>query len=409
MVEVSRAFGCWRSGVAVVVSVATVLVASQQASAARGGGSFYGTDGPNISVAALDGGDSPQKLFTGKLLPGAVTPDPAAGKIYWSVYDGVASQVIRGNLDGSGTPQRLYTEQRHPPPFALDPGAGKVYWFLDDGQGIAVGNLDGSGTPRTLATPGLVILGAAIDPAAGKVYWAGSTNWYDGDQGQIGVINLRGNGKPRTLYKGEGLPLDVGVAAGKIYWTDSFRPGVVRVGSVDGSASPQTLFIGGPTTDFAIYPGAGKIYWSESRSVIVRNLDGSGTSSVLLRFPFPSNFVMRALLRPPSGVGAPEISGGSGVGSALTCSEGAWGSDLIGARLYHAPRRFTYQWRMHGTDIPGATSTSYTAPVGGSYRCRVTAHNLAGSTAQTSAPHTVNPPPPNSPRSGKSHHPWAKA
>jgi hypothetical protein len=69
-----------------------------------------------------------------------------------------------------------------------------------------------------------------------------------------------------------------------------------------------------------------------------------------------------------------------------------WASDLLGAFLYRAPRGFVYQWSLNGGDIAGATSSSYTASSAGTYACRVTATNQAGSSAQTSAGHVVSAP-----------------
>ena len=100
-----------------------------------------------------------------------------------------------------------------------------------------------------------------------------------------------------------------------------------------------------------------------------------------------------ALLRAPSGTAAPQVAGGSTIGTVLTCSQGAWAPDVLASFYYRAPRSFAYQWTRNGADIAGATEASYTAPVKGDYRCRVTATNDAGSTSQTSDPHTVLGPP----------------
>ena len=90
------------------------------------------------------------------------------------------------------------------------------------------------------------------------------------------------------------------------------------------------------------------------------------------------------------------ISGGGEVGQELSCGQGSWASDLIGAFLYRAPRSFAHQWRLNGDDISGATQQNFTPTSPGEYSCRVTATNLSGSTSQTSAPRKVAdaPPPP---------------
>jgi hypothetical protein len=81
------------------------------------------------------------------------------------------------------------------------------------------------------------------------------------------------------------------------------------------------------------------------------------------------------------------------VGSVLSCSQGAWAPDLLGSFLYRAPQGFAYQWSLGGADIAGATQNFHTAAAPGSYACRVTAKNQAGSTPQTSARLAVAPTP----------------
>ena len=74
----------------------------------------------------------------------------------------------------------------------------------------------------------------------------------------------------------------------------------------------------------------------------------------------------------------------------LCCSRGSWAPDLHGAFLYRAPQSFAYQWRLNGADIGGANAPHYTATAPGSYTCRVTATNPAGSATQTSAAFAVS-------------------
>ena len=199
----------------------------------------------------------------------------------------------------------------------------------------------------------------AIDPAAGKIYWADNS-------GAIRVGNLNGTGSPQNLgtnYASEDLPQGVAIdpAAGKIYWTD-VSSGAIRVGNLNGTGSPQNL---------------GTNYTSENAPDFA------------------------ALLRAPSGLGAPVITGGASVPSALHCSQGTWAADLLGAFLYRAPRSFTYQWSVGGKDITGATTNSYTATAPGSYSCHVTATNAAGNASQASASFTVNSFTVNSPKPPK--------
>ena len=90
-----------------------------------------------------------------------------------------------------------------------------------------------------------------------------------------------------------------------------------------------------------------------------------------------------------SGPGGWPGSGGGSVSGPLdqrlTCSRGA--GRRPGRLLPSTARRrgFAFQWRLNGTDIGGANTSSYTPTAPGSYSCRVTATNAAGSASQLSA------------------------
>src|SRR5262249_12292356 len=99
-------------------------------------------DSGTIRVVNLNGSDE-HDLFTGENTPQAVAIDAAAGKIYWTTFNGGVIRV--GNLDGSGSASNLFTGQ-FANGIAIDPNAGKIYWTTADDQGaIRVGNLDGTG------------------------------------------------------------------------------------------------------------------------------------------------------------------------------------------------------------------------------------------------------------------------
>ena len=91
----------------------------------------------------------------------------------------------------------------------------------------------------------------------------------------------------------------------------------------------------------------------------------------------------------PGGHRGPDVSGGAGINQELTCSQGAWAPDLLGAFLYRAPRSFAYEWQKDGVGPILGTDANFTPTEAGSYTCRVTATNQAGSDSQTSAPHSV--------------------
>jgi hypothetical protein len=80
----------------------------------------------------------------------------------------------------------------------------------------------------------------------------------------------------------------------------------------------------------------------------------------------------------------PTITGTATVGNVLTCNRGAWSF----------ANTYAYQWKRGGTNIPAATSASYTVAVGDktfALTCTVTATNQKGSTPANSAATAVVP------------------
>jgi hypothetical protein len=81
---------------------------------------------------------------------------------------------------------------------------------------------------------------------------------------------------------------------------------------------------------------------------------------------------------PPVNTVAPAASGTTTIGSTLSCTPGTW---------TNAPTSYAYQWLRGGTNISGATASTYvtvTADGGASVSCTVTATNTAGSASATS-------------------------
>ena len=81
----------------------------------------------------------------------------------------------------------------------------------------------------------------------------------------------------------------------------------------------------------------------------------------------------------PVNVTPPAVTGAAPVGSLLTSTQGTWSGSPTPT--------YAYQWRRGTSDIPGATSATYTtvtADVGLAVTCRVTATNTAGVTPATS-------------------------
>lgn len=376
--------GRFRTACGLAAVAAAVAVSAPPA---FGADSIYWSTGSSIRVGALGGGAAASTLFTGESGSIGVAIDPTAGTIFWA--DSNTGAIRVGNLDGSGTASTLFAGEYHPYGVAIDPALGKIYWTSDLGA-IRVANLDGTGSPQDLFADANDPRYLTLDPSAGKLYWI------DTNTGAIRVGNLDGSGSPTTLFTDANNPVGLAFdsASGKLYWSD-FNSGAIEVASAAGTGSPQNLFTG-ETYPFgvALDPTAGKIYWADymPAGIRVANLDGTGSPKDL--YTGEAIAYMPAILQAPAGTGVPQLSGGSSAGSTLTCSQGSWALDLLGAFLYRAPESLAYQWTLNGSAIAGATTSSYTASTAGSYTCRVTATNQAGNSTQTSAPHAVTSPSP---------------
>jgi PKD domain len=190
------------------------------------------------------------------------------------------------------------------------------------------------------------------------------------------------------------------LGADSVFWANNGND-TISFAKLDGSGGGGQLSTAGATLDspagVAIDPAAGRIYWANFGidSISFASLDGSGGGQLSTAGATMNNPNFPALLRAPAGAGAPVLAGGDQVGQELSCGEGSWAPDLLGSFLYRAPRSFAYQWQRDGADIAGATSATYTPTEPGSYSCRVTASNQAGSASQASVARAVaaNPQP----------------
>jgi DNA-binding beta-propeller fold protein YncE len=371
--------------------VAGSLLALAIASDASAADTIYWT---NYSAAAirhgnLDGSGSATSLFSSEGNAFGIALNPATGKIYWARQD---SQVRVGNLDGSGTAADLWSSEAAPTSLATDPANNKIYWgnFATPFT-LRKGNLDGTGSASDVGFPGEAgQAGVAIDPANNKIYWSAS--------GKIRKGNLDGTGTASDLWTGESSPSGIAIDPpnNKIYWAAT-SGATLRQANLDGTGTVSDLWpvVSSDPEGVAIDPADNKIYWTNYSGTVKRaNLDGSGSITTL--FPSEASGLFDiAVLVAPLGTGVPQISGGGQVGQQLSCSQGSWAADLVGAFFYRAPATFAYQWQLGGVDIGGATSSTFTPGSAGNYSCRVTATNQAGSAPQTSGQTSVvNPPPP---------------
>ena len=369
-----------------------------------------------ISVANLDGTGNGSTVNTGTAtvsFPNGVSIDSAANKIYW--VNAEANSISEASLDGTGGSDLTLSDPtlvNVPTAIAVDPPAGKIFWVNEKGgaQGtgaIGEANLDGT-EPQDLDTGGATVndpQGIAIDPADNKIFWTNTGNntisFADLDNTGIGAdLTITGTASP--VNNPVGLAVDP--TARKIYWADAVSTGHISSADFNGAGSRDLSTTGASPlivpAGVAIDPAANKIYWADKQGqkISEANLDGTGdghdlsTSGASASGPY---FV--ALLETPLAAGAPQVTGSSTAGSKLSCSQGSWAPDLLSGFLYRTPHTYSYRWTLHGDEIVGATSSTFTAPSSGAYACQVTATNQAGSASQMSGAFNVTgsgtPPP----------------
>jgi hypothetical protein len=291
---------------------------------------------------------------------------------------------------------------------------GRIYWS-NTGQTIQGAPLGGGGPVDTLYDSAHGVgypTGLAIDATGGRIYWSELDGTVSG--GEIRGASLTGHGGTDTLYGGaEGVRRPVGVAVDPTAVPDA-GPARLDLGETDAFTVGRWL------RDLFSPPPSptGRIYWSngparsgwagttpdpEGDSIRGAPLTAGGAVDTLYDAGDGVTIPLYvAVLRTPVGAGPPRISWslmlpdlGGGGGHAgpldpqLSCSRGTWAADLPGSFLYRAPHSFAYQWRLNGADIGGATASTHVLTGPGSYSCRVTASNAAGSDTQMSAAMTI--------------------
>ncbi|MBS1863779.1 MAG: hypothetical protein JSS68_18950 [Actinobacteria bacterium] len=328
---------------------------------AQTGKIFWGDVHSNtIKYANLDGSGSSVLPTGAASVDGPNNPvvDLATGRIYWAnAFDDTISWA---NLDGTGG-GNLNTGAapiEEPWGVAVDPAANRIYWANLAGNTIAYANLDGSGGG------GQVLLsanyarepdGVAINPANQTIYW---TNFEGGrSEGSIGWARL--------AFPEAGLaPLPVGAVV---------EPGGLAIA-------------GGPY-------GRGQIYWTNeggNEGIFSASAEGSAVTEVSTNGAPLAHPSSPSLLAAPSVTRTPLPFGSlRSIGMTLGCGSPGWAEGGVESHLYRAPQSQSFSWTLEGVTLDGATGETLTASQPGTYVCRATASNEAGSTTITMATYRV--------------------
>lgn len=97
----------------------------------------------------------------------------------------------------------------------------------------------------------------------------------------------------------------------------------------------------------------------------------------------------------PENTAAPTVSGDTAQGSTLTCSPGTWALPSPFASGSNGTITYTYQWTRDGSNISGATSSTYVtqaADIGTAVGCKVLGANDGGSSSaeETASSNTIS-------------------
>jgi DNA-binding beta-propeller fold protein YncE len=408
----------WSRGGSLLVALASVALMALAPAASAADRIYWSNDDSNsiawMNLDGTGGGILPTAGAT-KGAPNGLAIDTATGRIYWANYgtaDGGGTTIGWANLDGTGggnvaIPGGVVTG---PHGVAIDPTTRRLYWVNyngDHGGEIRSVSLSG-GNSSLLDTGTATVMGPrslAVDPASGRIYWAN----FNGTSISFARLNGSGGGDVNTTGATapdhpEGVAVDP--VTNRIYWSDfTFSPDTrisyAGLGTNGGNGGGgDDVNTNGALLDYphgiALDPDARRVYWVNffDNQISYASLNGGGGDDLGPANGFRDGPDLPLILKAPAGIDAPDVSGGSDVGDTLACTQGAWAGDMVSSLLYRAPlsNGFTYQWTRNGSAVGGATSNSYTPTAGGDYRCTVTARNAAGSTGQTSDPHTITAP-----------------
>jgi hypothetical protein len=126
-----------------------------------------------------------------------------------------------------------------------------------------------------------------------------------------------------------------------------------------------------------VYDGSS---WQPQKSLKIYN--GSSWSTAKKGWVYNGSLWSQFYPEYPSNSIAPSVSGSTTQGQTLTCTTGTWNIEdaFLGA--------YSYQWTRAGSNISGATSSTYSTAVGdvgNAIACKVTSTNDRGTTTVTSS------------------------
>ena len=219
-----------------------------------------------------------------------LTVDTINGKVYWTEKSGnTAGKIHRANLDGSEVKALISLSGSVPLSIAVDNKNNKLYWTNSRGK-IQRSNLSGKSVKallQNLNSPTAIDL----DVAGGKIYWT--------ESGSIWRVNLNGKNK-EELVPGLQEVGSITIANSHIYWTEKIGRELeaVKRANLDGTNSEAIILIRNVAfKDITVDSVGKKLYWTDSRGRIRRaNLNGLRIQNVATGLATPTHIALKAVV-----------------------------------------------------------------------------------------------------------------
>ena len=318
---------------------------------------------------------------------GSLDYDPETGRLYWP-NAGLPGNISWAAADGTGGGQLNVTGNPVQPTSGLSLDGANDLLYLVGGVGESVATMGLDGTQGTWALNDDNFRGGPLADAQGGTLWLAGPEW-------ISYGNLDGSGSLGTYspaaFMGGGFSVDRD--ADRLYGTWYPGPGNADVlgwintdASGDGSLAPTAVDVFGASST-AIDHDTGDIYWTnaypfgeqaDTRGIFRMPLAG-GAGEKVGEFGIGGRSGGLIILKTPQTTSEPVLSGGTTVGSTLSCSDVTWAGDRPEAHYFRSPVLTRLIWTYNGSWIEEAIDQeTITADRPGAYQCVRSGANAAG-------------------------------
>lgn len=319
--------------------------------------------------------------------PGSLDYDPETGRLYWP-NTGDPGNISWAAANGSGGGVLANVSSPLTPPLGLSLDGTTHTLYVSGGSGQSVGTMGLSGTQGTWALNDGNLRESVLADAQGGTLWVAGPEW-------VSYGNLNGSGSLDTyspsavLNSGFSVDRDAGRLYGTWYPGSGFDGELAWMktdATTDGTLAPTAVDVIGASST-AIDHDTGSIYWAnaspygelaESRGIFRMPLTG-GAGSAVGNAEIGGRSGGLIILKAPQTTSSPTISGGTTVGSTLSCSDVTWAGDRPEAHYFRSPSYKRIIWTYNGSWIDASLDKeTTTADKPGVYQCVRSGQNAAG-------------------------------